>query len=258
MNTRLYRMSRWAMSLMLASTMLACVATEADPPTEPKVTFPSWSTAHDQTASVKVKAAEGWTITNVEYSVDGAKWQKAEGPAPGATAPTSADGTPYAVTLTGLDIGDSELTLKVTSSYRGQTETDYFYSNIKGVLPEFDCAAGSVLPSATLNRNLGTEQRTLTGYFGNAEGAHTVSASISFISINGNAFESVGVPVARGTDAVTFSFNLGDATCDTGNGPNNWHDCDVPYTLTLWVDGTKVCDARDVGNIHTYWDGAGR
>lgn len=258
MSSRLNRLSRWAMSLLLASSVFACVAIEADVPTEPTVTFPAWSADHNQTASVKVKPAEGWTIASVEYSIDGVKWSKAEGPAPAAAgAAVPADGTPYTVTLDNLDIGDSELTLKVTSSYRGQTEVDYFYSEISGVQPVFDCAAASIAPSADMVRNVDTEQRTLMGYFGQPEGGHTVTASISFVSINQNAYENVGRIVSQGSDSLTVSFDVREATCDTGNGPNNWHDCDTPYTLTLWVDGAEIC-SQQVGNIHTYWDGNGR
>jgi hypothetical protein len=248
MITKMPLLSRWALPLVTVFALASCTATEADVPSEPVVVFPAWAVTHDQTQSVKVTAAAGWTVDRVEYSTDGINWAQAK---PGT-------GDNYSVVLTNLDIGTTELTLRVTSSYRGQSEVNYYYSEIQNVAAVFGCAtAASMLPSSTLYRANGTETRTMLGYFGDPSKGHTVTFDISFTDVNGNVFDTVGAIVNYGRDSITATFDVARATCDTGGNPPNTnppHDCDVPYTLAVWVDGAVLCPATAFGQIHSYWD----
>jgi hypothetical protein len=221
-----------------------CVPPDASVPT-PTVTFPSWSTDHDQTQTVQVVPGPGWAVDLVEYSVGTGEWQKA-----------SSTGGGYQVILTDLDISDNAIAVRVTSSYRGVTEVNLYYSTITGVKPVFDCVAASMLPEATLVENNGTETRTLVGYFGDAA-KHTVTATVGYQDMAGNQYRSVGTISNYGRNSITASFNVSHANCDTGGPPpvnNPFHDCDVPYTLSVSVDGgADLCGTGTFAQIHYYW-----
>jgi hypothetical protein len=246
-------LSRWALALPVLMAVSGCMATEADTVSDPVVEFPSWSTDHNQSQLVTVTPASGWTIARVEYSVDGTNWLQA------APVTTSAGSAPvageYTIALSNLDIGDNQLTLRVTSTYRDQTQVSLFYSSISGVAAVFDCntPAKSMLPEPRLLQGNGTESRTLVGYFGDPL-RHTMTFTINFISNAGNPYQSVGAISQYGRDAITASFSVNHATCDTGPITNQ-HDCDVPYGLTALVDGKDLCANTTFGLIHVYWDG---
>jgi hypothetical protein len=125
------------------------------------------------------------------------------------------------------------------------------------MVPTFDCANrddDSMLPSTTLIRNMGTETRTMTGEFGDPDYGHSVTFTLTFQDMNGNQYQSVGSITDYRRTAITAEFDVGDATCETGRGPNEEpHDCDVPYRLDVMVDGERLCSANNFGNIHTYW-----
>ena len=172
MTTKFPLLSRWALSLITVFALTACTAEDADVPAAPVVQFPAWSTAYNQSQTVQVTPAPGWPIDRVEYSTDGINWMQAK--------PGTGDG--YAIALTNLDIGTTELTLRVTSSYRGQSEVNYYYSEIQNVAAVFDCTtpATSMLPSSTMILQDGNEVRTLVGYFGDSQRGHSVVAYIDY------------------------------------------------------------------------------
>ena len=245
MNLRIQFLSPWALSVTAAFGLTACMAVEADVPANPTVSFPAWSTAYDQTQNVQVTAAPGWSIDLVEYSVDGLHWMQA--------TPAGSDG--YSVVLTNLDIGDSEIAVRVTSSYRGQSQTTLYYSPISGVAPVFDCSnpATSMLPTPTLIRDVGTEIRTLVGYFGDPAGGHTVTFIIGYTNqLNTNPYQNVGSIVSYGRTSITAAFDVSLARCDTRPTPNPPQDCDVPYSLTVLVDGAQLCKNDAFDHVHNY------
>lgn len=129
----------------------------------------------------------------------------------------------------------------------------------ESVTPSFDCTDQSaMLPSTTLIRNLGTETRTMTGQFGDPDHGHSISFTLSYQDINGDAYQSVGSITDYGRTSITAEFDVGSATCDTGGRPNEQrHDCDVPYRLDVMVDGEPLCSGANFGNIHTYWRSGG-
>lgn len=257
MNANFQLLSRWALALPMLVALSACVATDADTVSDPVVTFPTWSAEHSQEGKVLVTAPTGWTVSRVEYSVDGTTWLQAKPAAAPATTTgsTTTAGTEYAVALNNLDIGDNTVTLRVTSTYRDQTQVSLFYSTVSGVAAVFECnkPAESMLPEPRLLQNNGTESRTLKGYFGDPA-LHTVTFTIGFTSLAGNPYQSVGSISNYGREAITAAFSVSRATCD--HGPfNALHDCDVPYSLTVLVDGNDLCANATFGLIHNYVDG---
>jgi len=244
-------LSRFALSLAVLPLLTACVVQEADAPPDPVVTFPTWTADHDQSQVVQVAAPPGWKIDHVEYSVDGGKWTEA--------TPTGTDNG-YTVALTNLDIGPNTVALRVESSYRDQSQTDLFYSTTPDIAPVFDCTtpAASMLPSPTLQHDNGTEVRTMVGYFGDPAGGHDVTFTMDFTDGNGNAFQNVGSIVSYGSNAITVSFNVATAWCNTNpGGPGNGVDCDLPYGLTVSVDGVQLCTNPTFGVVHNYWERGG-
>jgi hypothetical protein len=59
-----------------------------------------------------------------------------------------------------------------------------------------------------------------------------------------------------GRDAITAQFKVDQATCDTTPGGMGTPgvDCDVPYGLTVYVDGVQLCTNPTFGVITNYWD----
>lgn len=255
MNRNFQLLSRWALALPLLVALPGCVATEADTVSDPVVSPISWSTEHNQTQIVNVAAAPGWTVSRVEYSVDGINWFQAKpvgAPAATTGSTTATTGTEYTVVLSNLDIGDNTVTLRVTSTYRDQTQVSLFYSTVGGVAAVFDCntPAESMLPEPRLVEQNGTESRTLKGYFGDPA-RHTITFTIGYTSQANNPYQSVGAISSYGREAITAAFSVGHASCDHGQ-INALHDCDVPYSLTVLVDGNNLCANATFGLIHNY------
>lgn len=201
--------------------------------------------------TLKVTPAPGWTIARVEYSTDGINWLQA--------TPGTDDN--YSVVLTNLDIGTSELTLRVTSTYLDQTEVNLFYSEIKNVAAVFDCTAPttSMLPSSTMILQDGTEVRTLVGYFGDPLRGHAVVAYIDFTDEPagggaGSAYQIEGVIDTYARTEITASFQVSHATCirpvpAPPGGGECTGPCSVNYGLTVLVDGVQICTSADFGVI---------
>ena len=217
-----------------------CVPPDAGVP-KPTVTFPAWSTDHDQTQTVQVVPGPGWAIDLVEYSVNDGEWRQA----------SSSTGNGYQVALTNLDIGDSAIAVRVTSSYRGVSEVNLYYSTITGVKPVFDCAAASMLPSATMIFQEGTDVRTLTGYFGDPQRGHSVVATINFTDEPGSSYQIQGTINSYARTEITASFDVTNARCTRPNSPGNicTGPCSVNYGLTVSVDGTQLCQNTGFGNV---------
>ena len=241
-------LSRW--SLVLGAMLLAnsCVLTEADGADDPVVTFPAWTAASSQSQAVVVVPPEGWTIDRVEYAVDDGEWRQA----------IPAENDQYVVELVDLDIGRSELALRVESSYRGHSQVDLYYSTIPEVAPSFNCdSPESMKPDATLIQQQGTERRTLLGYFGDPDGGHTATFSISFRNLEGEDHTSVGTIINRGFNSMMVEFDVSEGYCS--NWPNGRNeppvDCNTSYGLSLNVDGVEVCSSSAFGNILDYADG---
>jgi hypothetical protein len=246
MTKRLALFSRWALTLAAVLAPTACVATEADVPADPTVAFPAWTAAHNQTQTVRVAAPPGWKIDRVEYSVNDGPWLVA--------APAGADA--YTVALTNLGIGTDTLALRVTSSYRAETQVSLFYSTMT-IDPVFDCAtpATSMLPTPTLIRSVGTEVRTLVGYFGDPARGHSVAFALDFTNVPANnPFHIEGSVTNYGRDAVTAQFNVSQASCPTNPGGigNPPQDCNVTYALTAYVDGKVICTNPNFGVVTNY------
>jgi hypothetical protein len=242
-NTKI--LPRWVLALPLIIMFSGCMATEADTVSDPKVEFPSWSTDHNQTQSVKVTPPAGWTVSRVDYSLDGTNWMQAK--------PTDPPTDSYSIELTNLDIGSNDLTLRVTSSYREQTSTTIFHSAINGVAAQFDCntPAASMLPSATMIYQDGTEFRTLKGYFGDPLRGHSVVATIDFTNDGGSSYQIEGAINSYGRTEITVSFQVGHATCTQprATGFQCTGPCSVSYGLTVSVDGTQLCQNTGFGNV---------
>jgi len=143
----------------------------------------------------------------------------------------------------------------VTSNYRDQTQVSLFYSSISGVAAEFNCNTpdASMLPEPRLVQQDGTDSRTLIGYFGDPA-LHTITFTIAYTSLDNNAYQSVGTISNYGREAITAAFSVNHASCDHGpiTAP---HDCDVPYSLTVLVDGNNLCANATFGLIHNYAQG---
>lgn len=255
-NTSIF--SRWALALPIVVALSGCTATEADTVSDPTVTFPpSYSADPNQQPDVTVTPAPGWTISRVDYTTDGVNWQQ-------ATASTATAGA-YSLNLTNLDIGPNLLTVRVTSTYRNQTQVSEFSSAIDSVKATFDCGTPgaatqpSMLPNTTLLQSDGTEERTMIGYFGDPT-LHTVTFVINFTETwpTNNPYTEVASITKYGRDSITAAFPVSHATCDTcaggGVGCANPHDCNVQYGLTVYVDGssTQLCANTNYGVVNNY------
>jgi hypothetical protein len=234
--------SSWAPCLAAALVLTGCVIEEADVPADPTVSFPNWSTEHEQSRQVRVTAPAGWTIDRVEYSVDGGKWVEA----------SERDSGAYGVNLTNLDIGDNVFALRVESSYLGESQTDLFYDTIEDIAAVFACDTpdSSVLPTPDLLRDMGTEVRTMLGYFGDPAGGHTVTFMIDFNNVWNDHYEVVGSIINYGHDSITVEYDVSQAICDL---PPTEGDCSMSYGLTVWVDGELLCENTGFGTITDYY-----
>lgn len=247
MSHRLQVFSPWASCLAAVLGVTGCVAGEADSPSQATVTFPAWNSSANQNQSLTVVPADGWTIARVDYAVDEGEWKQAT---PGA------DGT-YGLTLTDLDIGASEVAVRVTSTYRDQTQTDIFYNTIPNVAAVFNCTSqDAMLPSSTLYFDNVNEVRTLSGYFGDPDAGHNVSFIIDFNDDLGDHFQNVAKIVDRGRTFITAEFDVSQARCALGrDAQNRCVDCTLEYKLGVQVDGVEVCPLATYGKVQRYCGG---
>ena len=243
-NTKI--LPRWALALPLVILFSGCMATEADTVSDPKVEFPAYTTDHNQSPVVTVTPPAGWITSRVDYSLDGTNWMQAK--------VSDTDATKYTVALTNLDIGSNDLTLRVTSSYREQTSTTIFHSAINDVAAVFDCNTpdASMLPSATMILQDGTEVRTLTGYFGDPLRGHSVVATINFTNEGGSSYQIEGAIASYARTQITASFQVGHATCNrpsTNPGFQCTGPCSIHYGLKVTIDGKDICTNTGFGDI---------
>ncbi len=207
-------------------------------PAAPTLAFPSWTTAFTQTGTVTVTLDANWTVDEVAFSVDGG------GFAPAADLGAGA----YDVALTELDIGDSDLVVRVSSSNRGYSQVHEFQDTIAGVVPVWDCnnPNAAMQPDTELLEQLKVENRTMVGYFGDPDGGHTFTFLIEYDD-QGDPFQTVGAVVSPGRTSMMVGLDIDRADC--GNNP-----CTQNYALSLYVDGnpTPVCSNNSFGVIRRY------
>lgn len=207
--------------------------TVTEPTTD--VTLPTFSTAHDQMQTVTVAPAAGWTVTGVEYSVNGGSFMDATG-----------SGTSFDLALNGLDIGDNELVLLVHSDNAGNEHVDRVVTTIAGIVPVFNCdtPGDSMLPTTDLVRSQQQDVRSMVGYFGDPARPHDILFVIDYDDIDG-PITSTATIVTRSRDTVAVSFNTRSA-----NRPDLRQS--QPYALSLVVDGKQVCQNGSFGDIWDY------
>jgi len=210
----------------------------------PSLAFPNtWNDSYTRlvgktvSGDVTVTPADGYTIDRVSYSVDGGARLDA----------VPATGDDYTVTLDNPDIGAVALTVRVDSSADGHRQTTDFYTTLT-VAPEFDCAnpGQSMLPDNDLIQNVGTNNRTMVGYFGHPGEGHTVSFAIS-----------VDVPGDGRITVISNMITYGDTTALVGISASRLRcqnePCTLPdYDLSAVVDGVEICNNNAFGSIIRY------
>lgn len=213
--------------------------------TAPAIVLPTWVktyTAHvgmEVTGNVAVTAAAPYTVAAVEVSLDGGPWQPA----------AAAAGGGWDATMLDPDLGDSDVAVRVTTTVDGHA-AQIVVHDVLHVDPVFTCDATSMLPETRLIRNVGTEVRTMVGYFGRPDGGHGVTFLISASSPNlpGNPRLTVASQTSTySTTSMVVSYGLGAFSCDTGGA-----SCDMPYDLAVSVDGVTLPACPSFGVIRRY------
>ncbi len=204
-------------------------------PAAPELTFPTWTTDHEQIGSVTVDLDPAWTIDEVAYSVD-------DGP---FTTAALDSGTSYLIALSDLDIGDNQLVVRVDSSNAGHSQSHFFADTISAIEPVFDCSSpASMEPNTTLIANNNYEVRTLRGYFGDPAGGHTVTFVITFVDDNGNTYVNPAATLVYGRTSIDAEFNVNRWRCDG--------TCTTDYDLEVLVDGNLLCSEANFGIIRDF------
>ena len=204
------------------------------------VKFPSWSTNHDQSQTVEVMPAAGWSATQLEYSVNGGTWMDAD---PG-------DSGKFMVDLVRLDIGNNEFAVRAHTQDAGHERVDSFVDTIENIAPVFDCdtPASSMLPSTDLHRTLQEDARTMVGYFGDPQRDHDIHFVIDYRNDPANQDISASAVIShRSWESVTAVFNTRAANC---NIPFNNNNCSQNYGLSLYVDGQLICQNTNFGTVN--------
>lgn len=213
--------------------------------TAPTITIPTWSktyTAHvgmNVTGRIDVTAPAAYTVVAVDVSLDGGAWEPAAPAAAGA----------WDATMIDPDLGDSDVAIRVTTAVEGHRAQTVVH-DVLHVDPIFECAATSMLPDTRLVRNVGTEVRTLVGYFGRPSGGHGVTFYLSANSPNlpGNPRITIASQTnTYGTTAMVVAFGVGAFSCDTGAG-----SCDMPYDLQASIDGVALPTCASFGVIRRF------
>lgn len=212
--------------------------------TPPAITLPAWTTTYTPhvgmavTGSITVAAAPAYDVTRVDVSVDGGPW-----------LPATAGAAGWDAAFADPDLGDSDVAVRATTAVDGHT-AETIARGVLHVDPVFACAAPSMLPDTRLVRNVGTEVRTMVGYFGHPDAGHTVSFLVTASSPNtpGNPRLTIGSQTnAYGTTAIVAAFGIGAFSCDTGQA-----SCDMPYDLTPVIDGVALPVCAGFGVIRRY------
>lgn len=212
--------------------------------TAPTITIPTWATAYAAhvgmavTGRIGVAAPAAYAIAAVEVSLDGGPW-----------VPAAASAGGWDATMTDPDIGDSDVAIRVTTTVEGH-QAQAIVHDVLHVEPIFECAAASMLPETRLVRNVGTEVRTMVGYFGRPSGGHSVTFAVAANSPNlpGNPRITVTSQTnTYGTTALVVSFGVGAYSCDSGTGT-----CDMPYDLQAVIDGVALPACTNFGVIRRF------
>lgn len=212
--------------------------------TAPMIMVPTWTTTYtphvgmEVTGRIGVTALAAYSVKSVEVSLDGGSWQPAAEAAAGWDA-----------TLNDPDIGDSDVAVRVTTAVDGH-EAFTVVHDVLHVDPIFACASTSMLPSPQLIRNVGTEVRTMVGYFGRPDGGHGVAFLLTANSPNlpGNPrFTIASQTNTYSTTSMVVSYGIGAFSCDTGAT-----SCDMPYDLQVSVDGVALPACTNFGVIRRY------
>lgn len=205
-------------------------------PPAPAVTLPGWGIDYQPgvslTASgdVAVTPPAGWDVVAVRGSMDGGlTWLAATEPGHGLSFPNP-------------DVAQAVL-VEVVTANRGIEQT-WRWSDTLPVEVIFDCQdPGAMQPSNDLIRDMRTEYRTMTGYFGDPLGPHTVSFVIDSDTEFGYR-PTVGNPLQRGAFAIDVAFNVDLYRC------NQQSNCSQPYDLEVLVDGASFCQNTGYGDIY--------
>lgn len=213
--------------------------------TAPVITLPTWATAYTEhvgmrvTGNIGVTANPAYEVAAVEVSLDGGPW------APAAKA--AAGG--WDATMSDPDIGDSDVAVRVTTTVEGHTAHVELH-DILHVDPVFACASTSMLPDTRLIRNVGTEIRTMVGYFGRPDGGHGISFLVTASSPNlpGNPRLTIASQTSTySTTSMLVSYGINVFSCDTGAD-----SCDMPYDLAVLVDGVQLASCPGFGVIRRF------
>ncbi len=211
----------------------------------PEVLFPTWATNYvphvglSLSGDLTVTADAAYTIEDVEFSVDGGPWLPA----------VYNGGDSYGVTIVDPDIGESVLAVRVVTENDGHLNTTSFF-DVFSVDPIFDCATPtqSMLPDNIFLQNLGRENRTMVGYFGDPLGGHVVSFVLSADVPNDGPYDVVAMVTSYGRTAMSVQFDVGDLKCQ--NDPCIGDGLD--YDLSVYVDGALLCQQASFGRIDRY------
>lgn len=201
------------------------------------VAFPAWSTSHNQSQTITVTPAEGWTATRLQFAINGGTWIDA----------TVGDAGAFTVDLQRLDIGDNEIAVRATTESGVIKRVDNIVDTIPDIAPVFDCAmpAESMLPSTELVRELQDDTKTMVGYFGDPQRDHDILFVLRYEYDAENQDITAGAVVtSRSWDSVQVAFNTRAADCNRiGN------NCTQDYKLSLYVDGKLICENDTFGRI---------
>jgi hypothetical protein len=98
-----------------------------------------------------------------------------------------------------------------------------------------------MLPGTGLVQDLGTERRTMIGYFGDPLGFHNVEFVLEAEVDNLGPYATIGTILSRGAFSIDVAFDVDPFGC--GN------NCEQDYTLDVLLDGSSDCRAEAFGQI---------
>ncbi len=214
-------------------------------PNAPIFSFPGhWASAFSPSEGMKVSGNATLTmdatykLKEILLSVDNGEYLP-------QTFTDNNDGTfTVALKTQNPDIGTSLVTVKVVLNVNGREKT-YFFNNSFSVDPVFNCNdPNSMSPTNDMIQDNKLEVRTLKGYFGKPDGGHSLTFVIKGIS-GGDTYTVEGKNIKYGFQGIETEFNVDKFRCGPGT-------CNVPYKLYFYVDGVKVCEKDNFGNIVNY------
>ena len=215
-------------------------------PPAPQLALPNWQFAIDPsvaarlTGDVSVSPPAGWTVAGVATSTDsGLTWVSA----------SNAGGGSWSVTLNNPDIGQHTLLTRVDLMNRGVHQLHTSASTYT-VAPQFNCNGGNnaMSPTTRLIQNNRNETRTMLGYFGDPNGGHTVTFTLSGVDQNGVNVTTVGAVTRYGTFGIDADYNVDRFRC------NQWNNnpCTLQYDLDVAVDGVQLCNKQPFGVVERF------